>query len=39
MLSGLDHVTIAVREMDEAVDAYERLLGAPPSWRGAHPAL
>jgi catechol 2,3-dioxygenase-like lactoylglutathione lyase family enzyme len=39
MLTGVDHVTVAVREIDAAVDAYERLLGAPPSWRGTHPAL
>ncbi len=39
MLTGLDHVTVAVREIDRAVDAYERLLGVPPSWRGEHPAL
>jgi glyoxalase-like protein len=39
MLTGLDHVTIAVQEIEGAVDAYERLLGMPPSWCGAHPAL
>jgi catechol 2,3-dioxygenase-like lactoylglutathione lyase family enzyme len=39
MLTGLDHVTVAVQEIDRAVDAYERLLGAPPSWRGEHPSL
>ncbi|MGH7436655.1 MAG: VOC family protein [Polyangiaceae bacterium] len=39
MLTGVDHVTVAVREIDRAVDAYGRLLGAPASWRGAHPAL
>jgi catechol 2,3-dioxygenase-like lactoylglutathione lyase family enzyme len=39
MLTGLDHVTVAVHEIDRAVDAYERLLGTPPSWRGEHPAL
>jgi catechol 2,3-dioxygenase-like lactoylglutathione lyase family enzyme len=39
MLAGLDHVTIAVREIERAVDAYQRLLGVPPSWCGTHPAL
>jgi catechol 2,3-dioxygenase-like lactoylglutathione lyase family enzyme len=39
MLTGLDHVTIVVREIERAVDAYERLLGVQPSWRGAHPDL
>jgi catechol 2,3-dioxygenase-like lactoylglutathione lyase family enzyme len=39
MLTVFDHVTIAVRDVGAAVAAYERLLGAPPSWRGAHPEL
>jgi catechol 2,3-dioxygenase-like lactoylglutathione lyase family enzyme len=39
MLTGLDHVSIAVQEIEPAVAAYERLLGMPPSWCGAHPAL
>jgi catechol 2,3-dioxygenase-like lactoylglutathione lyase family enzyme len=39
MLTGVDHVTVAVREIERAVEAYERLLGVPPSWRGTHPAL
>lgn len=39
MLSGLDHVTIAVHDIDLAVDRYTRLLGAPAHWRGGHPEL
>lgn len=39
MITGIDHVTIAVREIGAAVRAYEQLLGSPPSWRGGHPAL
>src|SRR5258708_35921453 len=38
MLTGLDHGPVAVHEVDRAVAAYERLLGVPPSWRGARPA-
>jgi catechol 2,3-dioxygenase-like lactoylglutathione lyase family enzyme len=37
MLTGFDHVTIVVREVDEATRSYERLLGRAPSWKGGHP--
>jgi catechol 2,3-dioxygenase-like lactoylglutathione lyase family enzyme len=37
MLTALDHVVIAVRDLDAASDAYTRLLGRSPSWRGEHP--
>jgi catechol 2,3-dioxygenase-like lactoylglutathione lyase family enzyme len=33
MINGLDHVVIAVRDLDAAVGAYETLLGRRPSWR------
>jgi catechol 2,3-dioxygenase-like lactoylglutathione lyase family enzyme len=37
MISGLDHVVIAVRDLEAGVTAYETLLGRAPSWRaGAH---
>jgi catechol 2,3-dioxygenase-like lactoylglutathione lyase family enzyme len=39
MLTGFDHVTIAVNDIDAAVDRYQRLLGAPAHWRGGHPEL
>jgi len=34
----LDHVVIAVRDLDTATDDYAALLGRRPSWRGEHPA-
>ncbi|MDP2214003.1 VOC family protein [Phenylobacterium sp.] len=34
MISGLDHVALAVRDLDQAVDAYTRLLGRTPNWVG-----
>lgn len=34
----LDHVVIAVRDLDTATADYEVLLGRTPSWRGDHPA-
>ena len=37
MLHSLDHVIIAVRELEPATETYARLLGRAPSWRGEHP--
>ena len=34
----LDHVVIAVRDLDQATADYTALLGRAPSWRGDHPA-
>ena len=37
MFTALDHVVIAVRDLDAAAQSYARLLGRAPSWRGVHP--
>lgn len=37
MLTALDHVILAVRDLDAACDEYRALLGLAPSWRGIHP--
>ena len=37
MLSRLDHVVVAVRDLAAATETYRALLGRAPSWRGAHP--
>lgn len=34
----LDHIVIAVRDLDAAAQSYRRLLGRAPSWRGRHPS-
>lgn len=34
----LDHVVIAVRDLDAATADYNALFGREPSWRGEHPA-
>jgi catechol 2,3-dioxygenase-like lactoylglutathione lyase family enzyme len=34
----LDHIVIAVRDLDRATDSYTKLLGLAPSWHGSHPA-
>jgi catechol 2,3-dioxygenase-like lactoylglutathione lyase family enzyme len=33
----LDHVVIAVRDLEAAATAYAAMLGRAPSWRGRHP--
>jgi len=35
----VDHLVIAVRDLDVAARAYASLLGLRPSWHGMHPAL
>ena len=37
MLETLDHLILAVQDLDSAVRAYTRILGRTPSWRGEHP--
>jgi catechol 2,3-dioxygenase-like lactoylglutathione lyase family enzyme len=37
MLTTLDHLVIAVRDLDAATATYTGLLGRAPSWRGEHP--
>jgi len=34
----LDHIVIAVRNLDAAAQSYRRLLGRAPSWHGRHPS-
>lgn len=35
MITGIDHVVIAVRDLEAGVAAYETLLGCAPSWRSS----
>jgi catechol 2,3-dioxygenase-like lactoylglutathione lyase family enzyme len=39
MLQTLDHVIVAVRDLEAATATYTALLGRAPSWRGAHPGM
>lgn len=39
MLTGFDHVTIAVHDIEHATRDYALLLGIAPLWRGTHPDL
>jgi catechol 2,3-dioxygenase-like lactoylglutathione lyase family enzyme len=37
MLTTLDHLVIAVRDLEASTATYTALLGRAPSWRGTHP--
>lgn len=37
MFDALDHVILAVRDLDDATRRYTTLLSRSPSWRGVHP--
>jgi catechol 2,3-dioxygenase-like lactoylglutathione lyase family enzyme len=37
MFTTLDHLVVAVRDLDAATATYAALLGRAPSWRGDHP--
>ncbi len=39
MLQGLDHIIIAVRDLDDAAERMGRLLGCEASWSGVHPDM
>ncbi len=34
----VDHLIVAVRDLDTSAEAYGTMLGLTPSWRGTHPA-
>jgi len=34
MITAIDHIALAVRDLDAAVDGYRRLLGREPNWLG-----
>jgi catechol 2,3-dioxygenase-like lactoylglutathione lyase family enzyme len=34
MIRGIDHIALAVNDLDAAVEAYRRLLGREPNWLG-----
>ena len=39
MISSLDHLIIAVKDLDEAEKDYTKIFGIPPVWRGDHKEL
>ena len=36
MLDSIDHLIIAVEDLDLAESNYQKVLGTKPVWRGAH---
>jgi len=38
VLTSLDHIVLAVRDLGHATGTYRSLLGREPSWRGRHPS-
>jgi len=39
MFNGLDHLIIAVEDLEKATKNYQLILGAPPVWVGGHKSL
>ena len=39
MLNSVDHLIIAVKDLDEAEKNYSKIFGMPPVWRGEHKEL
>ena len=39
MISSVDHLIIAVKDLNQAINDYEKVLGASPCWKGKHSEL
>jgi catechol 2,3-dioxygenase-like lactoylglutathione lyase family enzyme len=39
MISSVDHIIIAVKDLDQAISDYEKILGIAPCWKGKHNEL
>ncbi len=39
MISSVDHLIIAVKDLNMAINDYEKILGITPCWKGKHPEL
>ena len=39
MISSVDHLIIAVKDLDQAINDYEKVLGITPCWKGKHAEL
>ena len=36
MISSVDHIIIAVKDLDQAISNYKKILGITPCWKGKH---
>ena len=39
MIKSIDHILVAVEELDKAVEDYSLVFGFGPTWQGSHPSL
>ena len=39
MISSVDHLIIAVKDLNQAINDYEKVLGVSPCWKGEHSEL
>ena len=39
MISSVDHLIVAVKDLDQAISDYEKVLDVPPCWKGKHSEL
>ena len=39
MISSVDHLIVAVKDLDQAINDYEKVLDVPPCWKGKHSEL
>ena len=39
MISSVDHLIIAVKNLDQSINDYEKVLGISPCWKGKHTEL
>ena len=39
MIKSIDHILVAVEDLDKAVEDYSLVFGFSPTWQGSHPSL
>ena len=39
MIKSIDHILVAVEDLDKAVEDYSLVFGFDPTWQGSHPSL
>ena len=39
MIKSIDHILVAVEDLDKAVEDYSIVFGFGPTWQGSHPSL
>ena len=39
MIKSIDHILVAVEDLDKAVENYSLVFGFDPTWQGSHPSL